>query len=632
MKTRFRRNPFFGRFLNEAFQNSTRVFAKAKAGLKVSVRGNHLSVSAFSNGSLFEFGRSGPLCLGLFLVIFGCNTPGFTQGNGIDVATNGQNRQSDFRTKDISGKPWSNSNSTSSEYSDNVVSSPSANVFYVAPNGTALGNGSMTNPWNLKTALNQTSAVQPGDTIYLRGGTYNVPAVERGFRSFLTGTAANPIKVMSYPGEWAIIDGNLSQSAVKSTVILRIDGAHTWYMNFEITNTEIGTRKIDISGSNPPERRGNAVDDAGMSTKLINLVIHDAGQGIAAANEVSGNEYYGNVVYNNGWDAPDRLHGHGNYIQNGTGSKKLEDNFFFNQFGQNSQIFGSSAAAGRNLVWVGNVFFNGGMSWWGPNITNLVVSENYTYQQLFKLGNNVDSLNTNATIQNNYFMHGVFLDEFAENVTFTNNTIWNGSNDGILRLQVKNFWIPAKFTIDNNTYYKGSINAPWGQMRVDYKGAKARLPIIKRFNGSFAFNRITGSQQAAYAFTRKSWQDDFRFDLNSTYIDAAPTGLRTFLRRNRYDPNRAHIIVYNWNQANTVAVDVSSVLSPGDAYELRNVQDYFGDIQTGSYSGSPITINMTGRTRVKPIGYDNVSTWYHDPLWSGTFPKFGAFVLIKRAP
>lgn len=505
-------------------------------------------------------------------------------------------------------------------------------AFIVSPTGSASGNGSILSPWDLQTALNHPSAVQPGDTIYLRGGVYNVPTTTLGFRSWLTGTASAPIRVMSYPGEWAVIDGNVSFSSIKSTVILRIDGAHAWFMNFEITNTETGTRKISITGSNPPERRANSIDDAGMGTKIINLVIHDTGQGIAAANDVNGNEYYGNIVYNNGWDAPDRRHGHGNYIQNASGSKFLEENFFFNQFGDNSTVYtGSGLAGGRNLVWKGNIFFNGGMSWWGPNISNLIVRENFTYNQPFKVGNNLNMRNTSADIQYNYFMAGVFLDELAETVTFKNNSVWYGGNDGIVRLQVKNFWVPAKFTFNNNLYYKGGINPPNGQFRVDYRGAKNKVQIVRRFNGSFAYNRTSGSQAAAYEYTRKSWQDDFQFDLNSTYIDAAPTGTKVFVRPNRYSAGRANIIVYNWNQASAVSVNVASILSPGDTYELHNVQDYFGDVQTGTYPGGPITVSMVGRTRAKPIGYDQTTGWYHDPLIPSTFPIFGAFVLIRTS-
>ena len=40
------------------------------------------------------------------------------------------------------------------------------------------------------------------------------------------------------------------------------------------------------------------------------------------------------------------------------------------------------------------------------------------------------------------------------------------------------------------------------------------------------------------------------------------------------DAARTTIVVYNWDEAETVDVDLASVLAPGDRYELHNVQDY----------------------------------------------------------
>src|SRR6476469_6924447 len=77
--------------------------------------------------------------------------------------------------------------------------------FYVAPNASGSGNGSFSNPWQLQTALNQPSAVHPGDTIWLRGGTYSGT-----FVSLLNGTAASPIIVRQYAGELATLDGGSS--------------------------------------------------------------------------------------------------------------------------------------------------------------------------------------------------------------------------------------------------------------------------------------------------------------------------------------------------------------------------------------------------------------------------------------
>lgn len=69
--------------------------------------------------------------------------------------------------------------------------------------GSSEGDGSINNPWDLQTALNHPASVLPGDTIWLRGGTYN-----GRFTSMLTGSVGAPILVRAYPGENVKLDGN----------------------------------------------------------------------------------------------------------------------------------------------------------------------------------------------------------------------------------------------------------------------------------------------------------------------------------------------------------------------------------------------------------------------------------------
>ena len=50
---------------------------------------------------------------------------------------------------------------------------PRSGVHYVSPTGSAVGDGSSAQPWDLATALaGAKGRVQAGDTIWLRGGTY----------------------------------------------------------------------------------------------------------------------------------------------------------------------------------------------------------------------------------------------------------------------------------------------------------------------------------------------------------------------------------------------------------------------------------------------------------------------------
>ena len=84
-----------------------------------------------------------------------------------------------------------------------------------------------------------------------------------------------------------------------------------------------------------------------------------------------------------------------------------------------------------------------------------------------------------------------------------------------------------------------------------------------------------------------------------------------------------------------MSVDISSLgLSIGDIYQLHNVEDYFNDIISGTYSGNPITIPMTGHTVQQPVGYlfdlnNDLTVPVPTPL--STFPEFGAFVLMKTS-
>ena len=75
----------------------------------------------------------------------------------------------------------------------------------------------------------------------------------------------------------------------------------------------------------------------GSGLKFINLVIHDARQGISYWKEAVDSEINGCLIYYNGWQGTDRGHGHGIYTQNHTGTKKMIDNI----------IFSSSAEASR---------------------------------------------------------------------------------------------------------------------------------------------------------------------------------------------------------------------------------------------------------------------------------------------
>jgi Viral BACON domain len=457
---------------------------------------------------------------------------------------------------------------------------------YVAPNGSSSGDGSIGRPWDLQTALNQPAAVQPGDTIWLRNGTYGNGVTQ--FASALTGTTSQPIVVRQYPGERATIAGELT-----------VNGSDAWYWGFEVANTTAPSRSSGTSGSFAgPTTYTFGIVVFGSNTKFINLVVHDTQEGFSAWTPAQNCEIYGSLSYNNGWQGTDRGHGHGIYTQNQNGIKTISDNILFQGFGEGIQAYGSDAAFVQNFVFDGNTIFNSGSLAVGGNDDNIIVegggggpqnitlTNNYTYHTL-NVGMGASFLSgSNLTVTGNYWVGGnttLYASSWSGG-TFTNNTIYSLTGYGLIASTLH----PS--TWDNNSYYDGA--GLFGELN---------------------------SQSIPFA----SWQSATGLDKNSSYT-TGPKGASVFVRPNKYEAGRANITIYNWDLTSTVSVDVSKVLTVGSSYELRNAQDYFGvPVLSGIYSGATLTIPMTGLTVAQPTG-----TVPRAPLPTG--PQFGAFVLITK--
>jgi len=423
--------------------------------------------------------------------------------------------------------------------------------FYVSPTAPANGTGSLNNPWRLQTALDQPSAVLPGDTIWLRGGIYNAPP----YTSHLVGTSAEPIVVRQYPGERARIDGNYNGNEVTLNVL----GKYTWFWGFEIFNSD--PTRWSPGGSFPP-RRGTAIHLSGEGTRMINMVIHDTSQGVLTGESAVGARIYGTIFYYNGFDAPDRGHGHGIYAQNvGATTKQIYDNIIFQQFGWGIHAYGEGGHM-DNLDFQGNISFNnGGLSGgWHANIlvggtqnvaANPKLNANYTYNSDYLSKNDLGYAAgcTSPDVTNNYLV---------------------------------------------------------GNQSLDINGCSSLLITGNSFVGP-----ISGFSESS-------------FPSNTYYGLTRPTGVKVFVRPNAYEAGRANIAIYNWDLQSTVSVNVSSILSPGDGFEVRNAADFFGaPVLTGTYSGGSITLPMNSLSVAIPVGVVAPNR---------TGPEFNAFILLPASP
>ncbi|MEN8445914.1 MAG: DUF1565 domain-containing protein, partial [Cyanobacteria bacterium J06555_13] len=96
-----------------------------------------------------------------------------------------------------------NSSTTSVNFSQ--PSQNTGRTFFIAPNGSDRNAGTLNSPFATLTKANE--AVQAGDTIYMRGGTYK-PAIDKIIKLTKSGTQAAPIRLYAYKDENPVIDGS----------------------------------------------------------------------------------------------------------------------------------------------------------------------------------------------------------------------------------------------------------------------------------------------------------------------------------------------------------------------------------------------------------------------------------------
>ncbi len=438
----------------------------------------------------------------------------------------------------------------------------SAADFYVTPNGTLSGNGSTGSPWNLTKAFSHPSSVHPGDTIWLRGGTYT-----GHWSSVLRGEPGKPIIVRQYPGERVTFDGVGSGNVPT----LNVRGQYTWFWGFEITNTD-PVRTLPSGGTNT---RGTAVSLASVGSKLINMTIHDTGQGVLAVTSAPDAEINGCLIYYNGFDGADRGHGHGIYVQNETGSKRIVDNIMFEQFGWGIHGYTESSQI-DNMHFEGNTAFNNGL-----------LSHVSGAQTNFLIGANGSAAATPDE-----------SGKVAKQTFLISNYSYFSGEEGVAANLGYSKGIASPTVIDN------------------YLVGGRALALIN------AFRPITLTGNTLYGTV--SGFDSSEFPSN-TYLTSRPTGLKVFVRPNQYEPGRAHITIYNWDQAPAVSVSLKGILKAGTPYELRNAQNYYGPpVLSGTYDGnSSLHIPMDNLAPAAPVGL---------PAPTPTGREFQVFIVVPKPP
>jgi hypothetical protein len=372
--------------------------------------------------------------------------------------------------------------------------------WFVGVEGRRENPGSRAAPWDIESALGGAQAIAPGDTVALLVGTYRRRPQEQ-FAVKLAGAEGKPVVVRPAPGARATIDGGLR---------VEDPSAHLWIRDLEILVSEPTPTEPVGPGSNPEgftRPWGGLNVYGGNHCRFINLVIHDTRQAVSWWKGSTDSELYGCLLYNNGWPATDRGHGHCIYTQNETGVKTISNCIMTCTYDgtQTVQAYGSDKAFVDHYLFEENICYAKGrfLIGGGKPSHGIRVFRNYLYDVGLQLGYNAPE-NGDCEVRGNVVVNGgLSIQKFKQVVN------------------------------------EGNLVVPKGAPR--------------------------------------------------------PAGSKAVLLPNRYDPDRAHLAVYNWRGVAEMEVPAGAFLKPGEAFRLYDPKDVFGKpVHEGTCDGATLRVPVHG--------------------------------------
>ncbi len=478
----------------------------------------------------------------------------------------------------------------------------SAKVWYVATNGTITNSGTFDQPWSLDTALRKPSSiVKPGDTLWLRGGTY------KGlFTCNLNGTAANPIWIMAFPGERPVLDAYTG--LLNSVVTLTINGAYCYFMGIEITNSSPTRVSNGANASTATDiHQATGVDVFGVGDKLINCEIHDLpGNGIGYWSSSLDAEVYGCAIYYNGFTTLDRGHGPNLYVQNTDASrpKAIRNSFIFTNFSMGVQFYASANKLKGLIIDSTTIFNSGALTRPGQARRRNIVAGGETNGKTdatpdatrvdgLYIQNNVLYRDTTDNTDPAYWQY----DDFRENtelgyqdetltdkfLSFSNNHLY-----GDPLPMVMHKWDSGRFV--HNFIYSYRANSVFNRDVLSV--ATGAMPFRNWDSNTYHISQPDYNTPFS-GMSFAAWKSGYGIDSNSVFIQSAPTQNFVYNRRNKYNTSRFMVTVMNYQALDSVILqdDFSEFL--GYSYCIFDVQNSMKKpVAKGIYSGASLALNM----------------------------------------
>jgi hypothetical protein len=313
--------------------------------------------------------------------------------------------------------------------------------YFVSPDGNDANPGTFALPW--RTIGKAARMVQPGDTVYIRGGIYNEATL------FTTsGTATSPIRILAYPGENPIIEGNNSIPGTGGGLI-SIRGDYIYASGLEVRNSAYDGIQVlgsyDVVGNmfvHGSQKKGIFVSRGHNSIVEYNRIWRNS-----IANEYGQSDTWSSgitvgrdgvshatVRHNSVWENWGQ--GINTYESDYT---VIEDNIVHDSYSTNIYIHDvTNVLCQRNFIYMNpesavfgygsniGIMMGDERNFPSSNITiinNISLGNQYNYA-LFSGTNIIDNiLIANNTFVNGIIYGGVLLRGYHQNVRFENNIV-----------------------------------------------------------------------------------------------------------------------------------------------------------------------------------------------------------------
>jgi len=470
--------------------------------------------------------------------------------------------------------------------------------------GRSTGNGTLNQPWDLQTALSQTTEiVNGGDTIWLHEGVYNGRFISK-IKSTKSG---ENIIVSSYPGEWAILNGNVSGV---SGATLSVIGNDVIYRDFEISPTNLIIRDEKTEGFLP---FGGVSHDSGKNCQFINLIIHgNNGLGFGSWKSTGGTIISNCLVYDNGYKGKNYAGiGEGFYVQNDSDTeiRILKNNIIFNNYYKGIEVWSANKKANneyiKNINLDNNVVFNSGLVS-GRTVDNVIVATNdrngINIAKNIQVTNNILYHNTDYKINEvngdaPSLTIGFYNKAGVENLVVENNIIL-GRNNAFRLLYAKSF------KITDNIIYSGYFSVL--PFTTGYLETSILNKNIYYTKNSTPF--LIGKKK--YRFDE--WKTTFNKDSQSTHKPISQFQLPNVLDITKIDTqeNTFRVVLFSKENQN-VLVDFSEFNLPSDTnYTIKDVEEIKTVLASGKLSESSKVEFKMNVERDANKSYNNFGVYY----------------------